>query len=185
VVIRHRMSAVLCLGAVGVGMALLFVLQGAPDLALTQLGVDIIGAVVFVLVLRHLPALFFERPTVTGRTFRLLVSILVGVVVFAFIVISGGARVADPVSLEFLARALEEGGGRNVVNIVVIDIRGFDTLGEITVLTVAAMGVYALARLSRNESGTERSFAPARRRWRRSEHAPQPEAARQPEEVGS
>jgi multicomponent Na+:H+ antiporter subunit A len=169
VVIRHRMSAVLCLGAVGVGMALVFVLQGAPDLALTQLGVDIIGSVVFVLVLRHLPGLFFERPTIVGRTFRLIVSALVGVVVFAFILITGGARVAPPVSLEFLERSLADGGGRNVVNIVVIDIRGFDTMGEITVLTVAAMGVYALARLSRNESALERSFAPGRRARRRDE----------------
>jgi multicomponent Na+:H+ antiporter subunit A len=163
VVIRHRMSAVLSLGAVGFGMALVFVLQGAPDLALTQVGVDTIGAVIFVLVLRHLPGWFNERPTVTGRTLRLLVSAAVGVFVFFFSLMATGYRVSESVSTEFVARAFEEGGGRNVVNVVVIDIRGFDTLGEITVLTVAAMGVYALARLSRRESGSDRSFAPQRR----------------------
>ncbi len=163
VVVRNRMAAVLCLGAVGFGMALVFVLQGAPDLALTQVCVDTIGAVVFVLVLRHLPGWFAERPTPTGRTLRLLVSALVGVVVFAFIVITGDVRVDPTISTEFVDRALDEGGGRNVVNVVLVDIRGFDTMGEITVLAVAAMGVYALARLSRRESRSERSFAPLRR----------------------
>ncbi|HEX7133079.1 MAG TPA: hydrogen gas-evolving membrane-bound hydrogenase subunit E [Iamia sp.] len=163
VVVRNRMAAVLCLGAVGFGMALVFVLQGAPDLALTQVCVDTIGAVVFVLVLRHLPGWFAERPTPTGRTLRLVVSALVGVFVFAFIVISGDVRVDPSISSQFVDRALAEGGGRNVVNVVLVDIRGFDTMGEITVLAVAAMGVYALARLSRRESRADRSFAPLRR----------------------
>ena len=164
VVVRHRMAAVLCLGAVGYGMALVFVLQGAPDLALTQVCVDTIGAVIFVLVLRHLPTWFVERPTMTGRTFRLVVSALVGMFVFAFTIMAGYVRVDPSVSQAFLDRALSDGGGRNVVNVVLVDIRGFDTMGEITVLAVAAMGVYALARLSRRESRTERSFSPAPRR---------------------
>ncbi|CAN5450611.1 Na+/H+ antiporter subunit A [soil metagenome] len=161
-VVRERMAAVLCLGAVGYGMALVFVLQGAPDLALTQVCIDTLGAVVFVLVLRHLPKNFNERPTVIGRTARLVVSALVGAFVFAFIVIAVGVRVEPPVSGEFLARSFDEGGGRNVVNVVVVDIRGFDTMGEITVLAVAAMGVYGLARLSRREGRELRSFSPLR-----------------------
>ena len=161
--IRQRMAAVLCLGAVGYGMALVFVLQGAPDLALTQVCVDTIGAVVFVLVMRRLPGRFAERPTLTGRTMRLIVSGLVGVFVFAFILVAGDVRVATPVSGAFVERAFSEGGGRNVVNVVLVDIRGFDTMGEITVLAVAAMGVYALARLSRRESRELRSFTPNRR----------------------
>jgi multicomponent Na+:H+ antiporter subunit A len=163
VVVRHRMAAVLCFGAVGYGMALVFVLQGAPDLALTQVCVDTIGAVIFVLVLRHLPAWFADRPTALVRTGRIVVSVAVGVFVFAFIIIAGGARVDPTISTEFIARAYEEGGGRNVVNVVLVDIRGFDTMGEITVLAVASMGVYALARLSRRESRSDRSFSPSRR----------------------
>jgi multicomponent Na+:H+ antiporter subunit A len=167
VVVKHRMAAVLCFGAVGFGMALVFVLQGAPDLALTQVCVDTIGAVIFVLVLRHLPAWFDDRPTSLVRAGRLTVSVAVGLFVFAFILIAGDARVDPTISTEFIARAYEEGGGRNVVNVVLVDIRGFDTMGEITVLAVAAMGVYALARLSRRESRSERSFSPARRGERR------------------
>lgn len=163
VVVKHRMAAVLCFGAVGYGMALVFALQGAPDLALTQVCVDTIGAVIFVLVLRHLPTWFSDRPTAIGRATRLIVSAAVGIFVFAFILVAGDVRVDPTISTEFIERAYAEGGGRNVVNVVLVDIRGFDTMGEITVLAVAAMGVYALARLSRRESHTDRSFSPIRR----------------------
>ena len=151
VVVKHRMAAVLCLGAVGYGMALVFALQGAPDLALTQVCVDTIGAVVFVLVLRHLPTWFADVPSRVSQASRLAVSAAVGVFVFAFILVAVGVRVDPTISTEFIERAYEEGGGRNVVNVVLVDIRGFDTMGEITVLAVAAMGVYALARLSRRD----------------------------------
>lgn len=163
VVVKHRMAAVLCAGAVGYGMALVFALQGAPDLALTQVCVDTIGAVIFVLVLRHLPGWFEDRPTTLVRSGRIIVSAAVGIFVFAFLLVAGDVRVDPTISTEFIARAYEEGGGRNVVNVVLVDIRGFDTMGEITVLAVAAMGVYALARLSRRESRADRSFSPSRR----------------------
>jgi len=163
VVVKHRMAAVLCAGAVGYGMALVFALQGAPDLALTQVCVDTIGAVIFVLVLRHLPSWFDDRPTRLVRSGRLIVAGAVGVFVFAFLLVAGDSRVDPTISTEFIERAYSEGGGRNVVNVVLVDIRGFDTMGEITVLAVAAMGVYALARLSRRESRTDRSFSPSRR----------------------
>lgn len=149
--LRHRMAAVLALGAVGYGMALLFVLQGAPDLALTQFAIETLGAVLFVLVLRRLPARFDDRPTSLGRGVRLAVAGLVSLVVFAFALIAGGVRVAPPVSGDYIERALPEGGGRNVVNVILVDFRGFDTLGEATVLVVAALGVVSIARLSRPE----------------------------------
>ena len=144
--IQRRLSAVLCLGAVGYGMALLYVLRGAPDLALTQLGIETLGAVLFVLVLRVLPNEFRQRPTGLGRAVRLVISASVGVFVFVFALVASGSRTARPVSDEFLARAVSEGGGSNVVNVILVDFRGFDTLGEITVLTVAALGLVALAR---------------------------------------
>ena len=168
-VVRERIAAVLCLGAVGYGMALIFMLQGAPDLALTQVCIDTLGAVVFVLVLRRLPNRFEDRATRIGRNVRLVVSGLVGIFVFVFILVAVGVRTETPVSEEFVARSLEEGGGRNVVNVVIVDIRGFDTMGEITVLAVAAMGVYGLARLTRREGRELKSFAPLRRPGTREE----------------
>jgi multicomponent Na+:H+ antiporter subunit A len=180
-VVRQRMAAVLCLGAVGYGMALLFVLQGAPDLALTQVCVDTISAVVFVLVLRKLPARFADRPSPAGRVLRLAVSVLVGVFVFVFILVAGSVRTDPSVAEEFVRRSLHEGGGRNVVNVVLVDIRGFDTMGEITVLAVASMGVYALARLSRR-GREERSFAPTRT-WRRVVEPDRPTESQEVERV--
>lgn len=162
VVVKHRMAAVLCLGAVGYGMALVFALQGAPDLALTQVCVDTIGAVVFVLVLRHLPTWFADVPSRISQVSRLAVSAAVGVFVFSFILIATQARVEPSIAAEFIARAYEEGGGKNVVNVVLVDIRGFDTMGEITVLAVAAMGVYALARLSRRERDARQGLSALR-----------------------
>lgn len=130
-------------------MALVFLLQGAPDLALTQMAVDTLLVVAFVLVLRRLPRRFTERPSRTGQVVRLVVAALVGTFMFVVVLVAGGARVADPVSDAFLTLAPTEGGGRNVVNVVLVDIRGFDTMGEITVLVIASLGVYGLVRSGR------------------------------------
>ena len=62
----------------------------------------------------------------------------------AFVLVAGNSRTAPPVSQEYVERALPEGGGRNVVNVILTDFRGLDTLGEITVLTVAALGIAGL-----------------------------------------
>jgi multicomponent Na+:H+ antiporter subunit A len=73
----------------------------------------------------------------------------VGLGVFWFALIAGGVRVANPISTELVQRSLPEADGRNVVNVVLVDFRGLDTLGEISVLAVAAVGVVALARVGR------------------------------------
>ncbi len=150
--VRRRMAAVLCLGGVGYAMGLYFVLQGAPDLALTQFTIETLAAVLFVLVLRRLPTRFRERPTPRGRAVRLVISLLVGMFVFAFALIASGARTAPSLSGYFTDNALPEGGGANVVNVILVDFRGFDTMGEATVLVVAALGVVSLARLARPRS---------------------------------
>ena len=147
--VSRRFAAVLLLGAVGYGMAVLFVVQGAPDLALTQFGVETLSIVVFMLVLRHLPDRF-ERPTpAVGTWFRGFVASAVAVGVFCFALIASGARVATPISSELVEMSLPEADGRNVVDVVLVDFRGLDTLGEISVLAVAAVGVVAVARVGR------------------------------------
>ena len=148
-------------------MAALFIVQGAPDLALTQLLIETLGVVVFVLVLRHLPEGFTAhgRTRPQGPAGRSPASPS-GVFVFYF-AISAGSITGTPtpdaslagtdshaelehgetetgditLSEEYLARSLPEADGRNVVNVIVVDFRGFDTMGEITVLAVAALGV--------------------------------------------
>jgi multicomponent Na+:H+ antiporter subunit A len=74
---------------------------------------------------------------------------LVGLLVFGFAIASSGSRTSDPVSDEMVERALPEAAGRNVVNVTLVDFRGLDTLGEITVLVVAAVGATAVARAGR------------------------------------
>jgi multicomponent Na+:H+ antiporter subunit A len=126
-------------------MAALFVVEGAPDLALTQVTIETLGTVLFVLVLRRLPRRF-SRPTSAGTLPRLAVSVAVGAAVFVFALSAADSRTAPPVSDEMVARAYPDGHGKNIVNVILVDFRGFDTLGEITVLGVAAVGAVALAR---------------------------------------
>jgi multicomponent Na+:H+ antiporter subunit A len=155
-VIRRRLSAVLFLGAVGYGMAALFVVQGAPDLALTQVAIETLSTVLFVLVLRHLPEGFERRASRSRRVMRLLVSAGVGVAVFVFALVAGGMPRSTEVSDELVARAQPEGHGRNIVNVVLVDVRALDTVGEITVLASAAIGMVALARAGRREPRSRR-----------------------------
>ena len=150
---RRRLAAVLFLGGVGYGMGLLFVVQGAPDLALTQFAVETLTLVGFALVLRFLPRTFAQRPSAVPAAARLAISGAVAALVFAFAVISTDARRADPVGPQLVAPSLEEAGGRNVVNVTLVDFRGIDTLGEVSVLAVAALGVVALGRVSRRRPG--------------------------------
>jgi multicomponent Na+:H+ antiporter subunit A len=151
-VARRRFFAVLLLGAVGYGMAVLFIIQGAPDLAITQLLIETLGIVAFVLVLRHLPMDFPRQPFRSSQLVRAAIGVLVGAVVFVFALTASDNRTERPVSDAYLEQALPEAEGNNVVNVIIVDFRGFDTLGEITVLVVAALGVGALATAGRRAS---------------------------------
>jgi multicomponent Na+:H+ antiporter subunit A len=154
------------LGVVGYGMALLFVMQGAPDLALTQFAVETLSVVVFLLVLRRLPDRFERRTTpAVGSIARLGVSAAVGAFIVMMAIAASGARTAPAVSREMSEQALPRGHGKNVVNVVLVDIRGMDTMGEITVLVTAGIGITALARAGR----TPRSRPADRRRRGRHE----------------
>lgn len=147
--VRHRFSGVLVLGSIGYGVALLFVIQGAPDLALTQLLVETLSVVVFVLVLRHLPDRFSTPRLPGSQLARAAVAGFVGVSVASFALVAGGAVHGPSVAEQLLARSYTEGGGRNVVNVVLVDIRGIDTFGEITVLLTAALGISMLVLATR------------------------------------
>ncbi len=151
-VVRHRFAAVILLGAVGYGMGAVFIVQGAPDLALTQFAVETLSVVVFMLVLRNLPARFERRTPAIATWLRLLVASTVAAGVFCLALVTSGARLPRTVSGEIVARSLPDAGGSNVVNVVLVDFRGLDTLGEISVLAVAGVGVVALARARRRPS---------------------------------
>jgi multicomponent Na+:H+ antiporter subunit A len=143
---RYRLTAVAALGVTGLGMALTFVIFGAPDLAITQVMVETLTVILFVLVFYHLPP-FVPRST-SGQRFRdLAVSIAVGLVM-ALVVLATASIHLEPILADFFSRqSLPAAYGRNIVNVILVDFRALDTLGEITVLAVAGFGVYALLRL--------------------------------------
>ena len=145
-IVRRRLAAVLLLGAVGYGVAMLFVVQGAPDLALTQMLVETLSLAVFVLVLRRLPERFGHQRWRLGQALRIGISVGVGLFVGAFALFAASTDRESTAAGEFLARSLPEGGGKNVVNVILTDFRALDTFGEITVLLVAAIGISLLVR---------------------------------------
>lgn len=145
---RRRLKAVILAGISGYAIAGMFLLYGAPDLAVTQVLVETITLVVFVLVLRRLPPYFSDRPLATSRWVRLAVALAVGLVVAGVALVAPAARVHAPVSADFATEAYEFGGGKNIVNVTLVDIRAWDTMGEISVLLVAATGVASLVFLS-------------------------------------
>jgi multicomponent Na+:H+ antiporter subunit A len=155
---RRRVSAVLLLGAVGYLMAGLYVAEGAPDLALTQFAVETLTTVMFVLVLRVLPRRWADSKRAVTGPVRLGVASAVAAAVFVFALVTTSARDdvrEPPVSDEMVARAAPDAKGNNVVNVILVDFRGLDTLGEITVLVVAAVGAVGLARASRRRPGEQ------------------------------
>jgi multicomponent Na+:H+ antiporter subunit A len=159
-----RFQAVVLVGVTGYGMAALFALHGAPDLALTQVLIETITLVAFVLVLRRLPVRLGERNRSVHPVWRASIGIAVAVLMSTVAVVALGARVADPISLEFPQLAYEQGHGSNVVNVTLVDLRGWDTMGEISVLIVAATGVASLIFLNRRTDSLPRLTAPSRRR---------------------
>ena len=150
----HRLAALVLLSGVGLVVCVTFVWFSAPDLALTQLLVEIVTTVLLLLGLRWLPQRLDARgaggrAAAATRRRRLLdlgvaVAAGAGMAALAFAVMI--RTPPDLLALHFLERAYTEGGGTNVVNVVLVDFRGFDTLGEITVLGAVALTVYALLR---------------------------------------
>ncbi len=151
-VVRRRIAAALMLGAVGMAMAGFYVTQGAPDLALTQFTIETLATVLFVLVLRFLPRRFADTRAAITAPVRLLVATLAGATVFVLALVASAGRsdvLQQSISEEMLERSVPDGKGSNVVNVILVDFRGLDTLGEITVLVVAALGAVTLARSAR------------------------------------
>ncbi|MFN7243538.1 MAG: Na+/H+ antiporter subunit A, partial [Dietzia cercidiphylli] len=141
-VLRNRLAAVICMSVTGYGVAVIFAIHGAPDLALTQVLVETLLMVAFVLVLRTMPA---EVPLSNGfRRLRAWLGIGVGLLVVVAGAYAINARQHPAVSLVFPDIAYQIGNGANAVNVTLVDIRAWDTLGEITVLLVAATGVASL-----------------------------------------
>lgn len=141
-----RLAAVAALGVVGFGMALLFVMFGAPDLAMTQFSVETLMVVLFVLVVYRLPQ--FNRFSGGASRIRdMVVAGAAGALMAALVLVVTSVPLESRLAPYFAEASVPLAKGRNVVNVILVDFRAMDTLGEITVLAVAAMGVVALLRL--------------------------------------
>jgi multicomponent Na+:H+ antiporter subunit A len=142
---RSRLGTVAALGVAGYGVALIFLTFGAPDLAMTQVLIETLTVIVFVLVLYHLPRYGVERTegrlrdAATAIVFGGLMSLLV------LTVLSGDVR--QTISSYFIEQSLPQAHGRNVVNVILVDFRALDTMGEIAVLALAGLGVLVLLRI--------------------------------------
>lgn len=144
VVLRNRLAATLVVGLTGYGCGMLFALYGAPDLALTQFLVETLTLVIFVLVLRKLPAEPEPRHATGFKPLRALIGLAFGASLVLIGLFAAAARSEQPVHVDIPAAAYEFGHGANAVNVLLVDIRAWDTLGEVSVLIVAATGVASM-----------------------------------------
>ncbi|MAD26920.1 MAG: monovalent cation/H+ antiporter subunit A [Pseudomonadales bacterium] len=140
---RLRLVSLVTLSVVGLGVVLAFARFAAPDLALTQISVEVVTIVLLMLALFFLPARTPRESSGLRRGRDLIIALLCGALVgaLAFAMLP---RPYDSIADFFLANSVTGGGGHNVVNVILVDFRGFDTMGEITVLAIAAIAIYAL-----------------------------------------
>jgi multicomponent Na+:H+ antiporter subunit A len=144
---QSTMSAVLALGAVGYGVAMMFLSFGAPDLAMTQFSVETLTALIYVLVFRRFRGLgALSPPLVRARDG--VIAIGVGIFISGLLVTIATTETAPALREYFAEFGPTLGHGRNIVNVILVDFRAFDTLGEITVLATAAVGVRGLLRFA-------------------------------------
>ncbi len=152
--LSQRVVRVLLLGSCGFTVVAMYIVYQAPDLALTQLMVEIISVLLFVLVLRLLPADPPQKRRV-GRSWRIGIGLVAGVVFGWMTLVAATSNPATKLGEWFVQNAYHGekladgsygrgGGGFNVVNVILVDFRGFDTMGEVTVLALAALGVWSM-----------------------------------------
>jgi len=150
-----RLTAIIALGSVGYSLSLFFVLFRAPDLALTQLIIETVSVALFLLAFYHLPELKRREQKLRFRLVNFIISLGVGVIVTLIAISANSERVSETIASYFIENSYKLGGGKNMVNVILVDFRGFDTMFEITVLGIAALAIYSMIklRLSRREEG--------------------------------
>jgi multicomponent Na+:H+ antiporter subunit A len=152
--LRSRLAGVAALGITGIGVALLYASFSAPDLAITQVMVEILTVNFLVLLFLRLPPVVSRRSRLERAT-TLAVAVGAGLVVTLLVLAATSATLEPDVARHLSDASVPEAQGRNIVNVILVDFRALDTLGEITVVAAAGLGVYALLRPRRSTSGEE------------------------------
>jgi len=143
---KKRLTAIVAVGALGFLVSFFFVLFRAPDLALTQLVVETVTTALFLLCFYHLPQLKKEISRIPFKAVNAVISIGVGVVVTIVALSANGNRLFSSIS-GYYENSYELAGAKNIVNSILVDFRGIDTMLEILVLCIAGLGVYTLIKL--------------------------------------
>lgn len=148
---RNNVAVILILGIVGYGVAILFVLYRAPDLALTQLVIETVSITLFLLCFYHFPKLRKRTESIQTKTINLIISIGFGLLMTIVGIAAFSSNAFDKISDYFIEASLPISGGKNIVNVILVDMRGIDTLFEITVLGIAGLTVYSLIKLRKDK----------------------------------
>ncbi|MEU8762351.1 Na+/H+ antiporter subunit A [Streptomyces sp. NPDC048659] len=153
--VQRRMKAAVLAGLTGYGTGLLYVVQGAPDLALTQFAVETVSTVVLVLVLRRLPVFFGDKGKVRRKVTGTALALGSGALVACALWLAAGARTAAPAGAAMTEETAHH-GLKDVVSTILVDFRAWDTLGESAVLAVAVLGVTSLLYVHRRQGPAAR-----------------------------
>ncbi|WNS44144.1 Na+/H+ antiporter subunit A [Paenibacillus sp. MMS20-IR301] len=144
---KSRVNAILFTGGAGYMVTLLFVLFRAPDLALTQMIIETVSVILFLLCFRYLPKLKGQKEPLRFKLPNLVIALGGGITITLVALAAMGSSPFEPISEFFLKESYNLAGGKNVVNVILVDFRGFDTLFEIMVLGIASLAIYGLIHL--------------------------------------
>ncbi len=144
---KSRLTAIVALGAVGYSIALLFVIFQAPDLALTQLVIETISVALFLLAFYHLPIQSRKEERIRFKVGNAMIALAVGVTMTLVALSAHSQKFLPSISEFYKETVYKEAGGGNIVNVILVDYRGFDTLFEIAVLSIAGIGIITMIKL--------------------------------------
>ncbi|WP_404453106.1 Na+/H+ antiporter subunit A [Virgibacillus necropolis] len=148
---KHNVAAILILGVVGYGVSLLFVIYRAPDLALTQLIIETVTVALFLLCFFHLPKLQVIKESGRSKLINVIISLGFGAMMTLIGISAHSSKWFDSIAEYFIKTSHSLGGGDNVVNVILVDMRGLDTMFEITVLGIASLAIYSLVKIKRKK----------------------------------
>lgn len=144
---KSRLASIIALGSVGYTMSLFYVIFRAPDLALTQLVIETISVALFLLAFYHLPDINTKNESRSFKLTNAIVAFGVGLTVALVAISSHSTKLFDSISQYYVENTYEKAAGQNMVNVTLVDFRGFDTMFEIAVLSIAALGIYGMIKL--------------------------------------
>jgi multicomponent Na+:H+ antiporter subunit A len=147
---KTRLASIVSLGVVGYSIALIFIMYSAPDLAMTQFAIETLTVILFVLVLYKLPK-FLPYSSTSRRIRDIVIAASGGILMSLIALVTISGSLTSELKQYFAETSMPLAKGRNIVNVILVDFRALDTMGEITVLAIAAIGVYALLKLRKGE----------------------------------